>query len=51
MSFLVFQEDNQASQDPVAKDWENSFIEIIHGERRPEGLPEGAVMEGVAERR
>ena len=49
--FSRFQEDNQASDDPVAKDWESSFIEIIHGEKRPEGLPEGATMEGVAERR
>ena len=44
-------EANLAAEDKIAKDWELSFIDIIHGERRPTGLPEGAVMEGVAQRR
>ncbi len=34
----------------MAADWENSWVDIIHGSQRPEGLPEGARLEGVAER-
>ncbi len=31
-------------------DWESAWISIIHGADRPDGLPEGARIEGVAER-
>lgn len=44
-------EDGQASVDKVAMDWENAFVEITVGEKVPEGLPEGANLLGIAERR
>ena len=43
--------EGQANNDPVAKDWEEAFLKVIVGEDVPEGLPDGAMLEGVAERR
>ena len=44
-------EDGQASVDKIAMDWENDFVEITVGEKMPTGLPEGATLLGMAERR
>lgn len=43
--------EGQASNDPVARDWELAFIDVVVGEAVPEGLPLGSKMEGVAQRR
>lgn len=45
------QEWGQARVDPVAEDWETHFIEIVVGDQVPEGMPQGAVLYGNAERR
>ena len=44
-------EDGQASVDKIAMDWENDFVEITVGKKMPTGLPEGATLLGMAERR
>ncbi|TRY79298.1 hypothetical protein TCAL_08847, partial [Tigriopus californicus] len=43
-------EENQASIDEAAFDWETVFINIVVGEDVPSGLPNGSKMYGLAER-
>ncbi len=48
--FVLCQVVNKKPVDEVATDWELSWIDIVNGAGRPDGLPEGARMDGVAER-
>ena len=40
----------EKASDPVAEDWEDDFIEIVVGKKRPVGQPEGTAIYSYAEK-
>ena len=45
------QVEGQARSDPTAEDWEEDFISVLVGSKRPEGKPDGVTIYCLAERR